>query len=89
MMNKFRTVSPSRQTVVTVKYTNIHISTSTISVDILIVHMQLGTIPVYDSKLQFLNFATNEIQRVILSTAFLKIESSQLGWSAFTFCAKS
>lgn len=53
MMNKFRTVSPSRQTVVTVKYTDIYtdISTSTISVDILIVHMQLGTIPLYDSKL--------------------------------------
>lgn len=51
MMNKFRTVSPSRQTVMTVKYTNIHISTSTILVDILIVHMQLGTIPLYDSKL--------------------------------------
>lgn len=51
MMNKFRTVSPSRQTVMMVKYTNIHISTSTISVDILIVHMQLGTIPLYDSKL--------------------------------------
>lgn len=51
MMNKFRTVSPSRQTVVMVKYTNIRISTYTISVDILIVHMQLGTIPLYDSKL--------------------------------------
>lgn len=51
MMNKFRAVSHSRQTAVTVKYTNIHISTYTISVDILIVHMQLGTIPLYDSKL--------------------------------------